>query len=131
MAEGQGDSLELGPSSSKRKRGEPFLSPDDLSESDRDDLLKACFKMCKTVDPDVTVSPFQVTACNASVSSCGFGFSRAFCALEPIGRAYLLGDIFRTGLDMGIDFLEGKIPEANHERIILEKLIRFLKEGRK
>jgi hypothetical protein len=89
--------------------------------------------MCDTVDPDITVSPFQITACNASVSSSmssGFGFSRAFCALEPIGRAYLLGDIFRTGLNMGINFLRGKIPEANHERIILEKLIRFLKEGR-
>jgi hypothetical protein len=50
MAEGRGDSLELGnlagPSSSKRKRVEPFLSPDNLSVSDRGGLLKVGFVFC-------------------------------------------------------------------------------------
>ncbi|XP_061195594.1 uncharacterized protein LOC133203824 [Saccostrea echinata] len=122
-----------GPSASKRRRAidSSPLSSDHLSEFDSEDLLKACFKICETVDPHFTLSLYKLKACNAAISYRGVRFSEAFCDLESFDQSFLLGDIFRTGLDMGIDFLEGRIPEARHQKIILERLIKFLKEGEK
>ncbi|XP_062586345.1 uncharacterized protein LOC134247966 [Saccostrea cucullata] len=133
MASGHTDDTE-GPSATKRRRATDSLSvvsTDDLSEFESEDLLKACFKICETVDPHFTLTPYKLKACNAVVSNRGVHFSEAFCDLQSYEQSFLLGDIFRTGLDMGIEFLEGRIPEARHEKIILERLLKFLKDDKK
>lgn len=38
-----------------------------------------------------------------------------------------MADVFRRGINIATDFLYGKIPEAKHEKIILEKLVKILK----
>ena len=53
-------------------------------------------------------------------------FSKAYCELENYEKGFILGDIFRKGLDLGIDYLVGKSPEAKHEEIVLNRLIQYL-----
>jgi hypothetical protein len=116
---------EDGPSTSKRRKTSFNLSPSDLSPMVQDDLSAALFSLCSTKS---MLLPYKLTSCNAAISS-GVSFSKAFCELENLNKGFFLGDVFRRGINIGIDFLYGKIPKAEHERIILEKLVKFLQLG--
>ncbi|XP_061162599.1 uncharacterized protein LOC133171817 [Saccostrea echinata] len=109
-----------------------LLSVDDLSLSDKSDLTTAFHKLCSTYYAlNIRLLPYKINYCNAAISSGGVTFSEAFCELETLKKGFFLGDIFRRGLDIGIEFLQGKIPEAKHEKIMLAKLVSFLKAGEK
>lgn len=116
---------EDGRSASKRRKTGPYLSPGDLSPMVQDDLSAALFSLCST---KAKLLPYKLTSCNAAATN-GVPFSKAFCELENLDKGFFLGDVFRSGINIGIDFLYGKIPEAKHEKIILEKLVKFLKLG--
>ena len=50
--------------------------------------------------------------------------------LENLNKGFLLEGLFRRGINIGIYFLYGRIPEGKHEKIVQEKLVKFLKLGR-
>lgn len=116
---------EDGPSTSKRRRTDSSLSPNNLPPIVQDDLSTAIFSLCSTKS---MLLPYKITSCNAA-SSNGVSFSKAYC-VENLDRGFFLGDVFRRGVNIVIDFLYGNIPKAKHERILLEKLVNFLKSGR-
>eukprot|EP00105_Crassostrea_gigas_P013798 XP_011430234.1 PREDICTED: uncharacterized protein LOC105330313 [Crassostrea gigas] len=116
---------EDGPSTSKRRRTDSSLSPNNLPPIVQDDLSTAIFSLCSTKS---MLLPYKITSCNAA-SSNGVSFSKAYCELENLDRGFFLGDVFRRGVNIVIDFLYGNIPKAKHERILLEKLVNFLKSG--
>ena len=119
-------------STSKRaKLSGSDLTVDDLSVSDKSDLTTAFFKLCSTHRANnIMLIPYKVNSCNAAVTSGGVDFAKAFCDLETLEKGFFLGDVFRKGLDIGIDFLTGKTPDARHEKIMLRKLVNFLKVGK-
>lgn len=56
-------------------------------------------------------------------------FSKVFCELENLDRGFILGDVFRWGINIVIDFFYGNIFEVKYEKIILEKFVKILKLG--
>lgn len=56
-------------------------------------------------------------------------FSKVFCELENLDRGFILGDVFRGGINIVIDFFYGNIFEVKYEKIILEKFVKILKLG--
>lgn len=112
---------EDGPSTSKRRKTDSCLSPSYLSPMVQDDLSTAIFTLCSTKS---MLLPYKFTSSNAANS---VSFCKAFCELENLDKGFFLADVFRRGINIAIDFLYGKIPEARHEKIILEKLVKFLK----
>ena len=118
-------------STSKRaKLSGSDLTVDDLSVSDKSELTTAFFKLCSTHRANnIMLIPYKLNSCNAAVTG-GVDFAKAFCDLETLEKGFFLGDVFRKGLDIGIDFLTGKTPDAKHEKIILKKLVNFLKVGK-
>ena len=119
-------------STSKRaKLSGSDLTVDDLSVSDKSELTTAFFKLCSTHRANnIMLIPYKVNSCNAAVTSGGVDFAKAFCDLETLEKGFFLGDVFRKGLDIGIDFLTGKTPDAKHEKIMLRKLVNFPKVGK-
>lgn len=112
-----------GPSTSKRRKIDSCLSPSLVSPIILDDLSTAIFTLCSSKS---MLLPYKVTSSNAASP---VSFSKAFCELENLDRGFILGDVFRRGINIAIDFLHGNIPEAKHEKIILEKLVKILKLG--
>lgn len=112
-----------GPSTSKRRKIDSCLSPSLVSPIIIDDLSTAIFTLCSSKS---MLLPYKVTSSNAASP---VSFSKAFCELENLDRGFILGDVFRRGINIAIDFLHGNIPEAKHEKIILEKLVKILKLG--
>lgn len=112
-----------GPSTSKRRKIYSCLSPSLVSPVILDDLSTAIFTLCSSKS---MLLPYKVTSSNAASP---VSFSKAFCELENLDRGFILGDVFRRGINIAIDFLHGNIPEAKHEKIILEKLVKILKLG--
>jgi hypothetical protein len=60
----------------------------------------------------------------------GFRFCHAFCDMADHRKSFVLGDVFRRGLDIGIGFLQSETPAERAEEILLEKLINCLKAGK-
>lgn len=114
---------EHGPSTSKRRKIDSCLSPSLVSPIILDDLSTAIFTLCSSKS---MLLPYKVTSSNAASP---VSFSKAFCEQENLDRGFILGDVFRRGINIAIDFLHGNIPEAKHEKIILEKLVKILKLG--
>lgn len=112
---------EDGQSTSKRRKTDSCLSPSYLPPMIQDDLSTAIFTLCSTKS---MLLPYKFTLSNAASS---VNFSKAFCELENLDKGFFLADVFRRGINIAIDFLYGKIPEAKHEKIILEKLVKILK----
>ena len=123
-------------STSKRSKfsdSPPVLSVDELSFNCFSELSSAFYKLCSTqLVNDITLLPYRINSCNATKSNLGgWPFPKAYCDLENFDKGFVLGDVFRKGLNIGIDFLDGKMPESKHLRILLERLVNFLKLGKK
>ncbi|XP_062586344.1 uncharacterized protein LOC134247965 [Saccostrea cucullata] len=105
------------------------LSVDDLSDYEVDLLSAALHKLCsaRAVD-NIKLIPCKLNSCNAGlINGAGIRFSEAFCDLQSFDKGFFMGNIFRKGLDIGVDFLDGKIPESKQEKMLLEKLVNFIK----
>ena len=91
------------------------------------ELSTAFYHLCSTdFAKYVTLRPYKIKNSNAADQHRGVEFSKAYCDLENYEKGFLLGDIFRRGLDIGIDYLAGKSPESKHEKIVLDRLIQYL-----
>ncbi|XP_061193272.1 uncharacterized protein LOC133201487 [Saccostrea echinata] len=117
---------EHGPSTTKSRKltDSPLLFKGDFLLKDEISAVLFSLCSCKPV-----LLPYKFVSCNAATSNGGTPFLKAFCDVEQLEKGFVLGDIFRRGITILIDFLYGKIPEAKHERILLEILVRFLKSG--
>lgn len=102
----------------------------DISDYLKSELAIALDGLCyEAYRQSVTLRPIRIRNCNAADSNRGKSFSEAYCDVEmESNKAFLLGDIFRHGLDMLIEFIENKtIPESKEKQIVLSKLLSFIK----
>ena len=88
-------------------------------------LLRTTDLLCSAFDT-FTLIPYKLQNSNASNENGGVDFSKAYCDLKSYDKAFYLGDIFRKGIDIVIDFCDGKIPKEKHERLLIERLFNFL-----
>lgn len=78
----------------------------------------------------VKLLPFRIKRTNATVGGGGAPFSKAFCDTEGHSVEYLLGDIFREGISLVTKYLAREVlPDDKTDRLLLEKLLDFKKEG--
>ncbi|KAK3094058.1 hypothetical protein FSP39_023556 [Pinctada imbricata] len=103
------------------------LSIDLLSDFHADLLSTAFHKLCSArVVDNIKLVPCKLNYCNAgAINGVGMLFSQACCDFQSFNRGFFLGDIFRKGLDIGVDFLDGKVPEEKLDKILLLKLVNF------
>lgn len=105
----------------------------DISDYLKTELAIALDGLCyEAYRQSVTLRPFRIRNCNAADSNRGKSFSEAYCDVEmESNKAFLLGDLFRHGLDMLIEFIENKtIPESKEKQIVLSKLLSFIKSSK-
>lgn len=105
----------------------------DISDNLKTELAIALDGLCyEAYRQSVTLRPIRIRNCNAADSNRGKAFSESYCDVEmESNKAFLLGDIFRHGLDMLIEFIENKtIPESKEKQIVLSKLLSFIKSSK-
>ena len=77
----------------------------------------------------VKLVPLKIVNSNAAHMNGGIPFSKAFCELEIGEKRFSFGDVFRRGIDLCLDYIEGKLPDKKSERIVLDRLVQFLTTG--
>lgn len=103
--------------------------PDDL----KDEMVIALDGLCfEAIQQSVTLRPMRILNCNAADSNSGKAFSKAYCEVEmESNKVFLLGDIFRSGLDILFDVLEKKkTPGSRQEQFVLSKLLSYINLGK-
>lgn len=105
-------------STSKRSKfsdSPPVLSVDELSFNCFSELSSAFYKLCSTqLVNDITLIPYRILSCNATKSNLGgWPFPKAYCDLENFDKGFVLGDVFRNGLDMvSISLMEKLLSQS-------------------
>lgn len=104
----------------------------DISDYLKTELAIALDGLCyEAYRQSVTLRPIRIRNCNAADSNRGKAFPEAYCDIEmESNKAFLLGDVFRHGLDMLIEFIENEtIPESKEKQIVLSKLLSYIKSN--
>ena len=93
------------------------------------DLLSALGRICLADINVVKLVPLKIVNSNAAHMNGGIPFSKAFCELEIGEKRFSFGDVFRRGIDLCLDYIEGKLPDKKNDRIVLDRLVQFLTSG--
>ncbi|XP_033757444.1 uncharacterized protein LOC117339846 [Pecten maximus] len=85
-----------------------------------------CGRYCGAL---LTVTPLIVINSNAADESrpVGYTFPKAYCSISKYDKQFVLSSLFKTGLDILMDYVEQKkLPPNNEDKYVLDILLHFI-----
>jgi hypothetical protein len=105
-----------------------YLLKSFVSEKILMNLLSALGRICLADINVIKLAPLKIINSNAAHCNGGVLFSKAFCELQFWEKRFSFGDIFRRGLDICLECVEGNLSNKS-DHAVFDVLIQFLSEG--